>query len=250
MIPYFRKIRKKMADDNRPLKYMRYAIGEIVLVVIGILIALSINNWNDNRLVKAESKDLLKRLIVDLEQDISYFDAQEIEYKTWLQQIDFILDQVLVIDGVKISKPEHIIAGRGSLNFLHVTQMTFIEMFNSGKKLIFKEDEIIRDINLYYQYAENELHKLNSDNEYYWEWATDTLGEEFNNGLRLYSGRNLDYNDWSWQYDPTSKEYKHIESINIYYKIAIIENIRVINSLQKKSKQLIKKISEEYIKTE
>jgi len=46
MIPFFRKIRKKMADDNKPLKYMRYAIGEIVLVVIGILIALQINNWN------------------------------------------------------------------------------------------------------------------------------------------------------------------------------------------------------------
>ena len=46
MIPFFRKIRKKMADDNRPLKYMRYAIGEIILVVIGILIALQINNWN------------------------------------------------------------------------------------------------------------------------------------------------------------------------------------------------------------
>jgi len=47
MIPFFRKIRKKMADDNRPLKYMRYAVGEIVLVVIGILIALRINNWNE-----------------------------------------------------------------------------------------------------------------------------------------------------------------------------------------------------------
>jgi len=44
MIPIFRKIRKQMADDNKPIKYMRYAIGEIVLVVIGILIALSINN--------------------------------------------------------------------------------------------------------------------------------------------------------------------------------------------------------------
>ncbi len=48
MIPFFRKIRKKMADDNKPLKYMRYAIGEIVLVVIGILIALQINTWNNN----------------------------------------------------------------------------------------------------------------------------------------------------------------------------------------------------------
>jgi len=49
MIPFFRKIRKKMADDNRPLKYMRYAIGEIFLVVIGILIALQVNNFNEER---------------------------------------------------------------------------------------------------------------------------------------------------------------------------------------------------------
>ena len=49
MIGFFRKIRRKLADDNKPAKYFRYAIGEIALVVIGILIALSINNWNENR---------------------------------------------------------------------------------------------------------------------------------------------------------------------------------------------------------
>ncbi len=49
MINFFRKTRKKLADDNKFLKYSRYAIGEIVLVVIGILIALQINNWNENR---------------------------------------------------------------------------------------------------------------------------------------------------------------------------------------------------------
>ena len=39
MIPFFRRIHKKMAYDNKPLKYLKYAIGEIILVVIGILIA-------------------------------------------------------------------------------------------------------------------------------------------------------------------------------------------------------------------
>ena len=49
MLSFFRKIRKNMADDNRPLQYARYAIGEIVLVLVGILIALQINNWNEER---------------------------------------------------------------------------------------------------------------------------------------------------------------------------------------------------------
>ena len=61
MIPFFRRIRKKMADDNKPLKYMRYAIGEIVLVVIGILIALQINNWNELGKEKEKTNLLLEK---------------------------------------------------------------------------------------------------------------------------------------------------------------------------------------------
>lgn len=47
MIPFFRKIRKQISDDNKPLKYFRYAVGEIILVVIGILIALQISHWSE-----------------------------------------------------------------------------------------------------------------------------------------------------------------------------------------------------------
>jgi hypothetical protein len=66
MIPFFRKLRKKLADDNKPLKYMRYALGEIVLVVIGILIALQVNNWNEKRLNYMEEKRILKALSEEL----------------------------------------------------------------------------------------------------------------------------------------------------------------------------------------
>ncbi len=65
MINFFRKTRKKMADDNKPIKYLRYAIGEIALVVIGILIALSINNWNEQRKDNLTEKELLRGLIMD-----------------------------------------------------------------------------------------------------------------------------------------------------------------------------------------
>ena len=66
MINFFRKTRKKMADDNKPMKYMRYAIGEIVLVVIGILIALQINNWNEDR----KLEKLKQQLFVELKASI------------------------------------------------------------------------------------------------------------------------------------------------------------------------------------
>jgi hypothetical protein len=65
MIPLFRRTRKKMAEDNKPLKYARYAIGEIVLVVIGILIALQINNWNENRKAANEEVKILNALRAD-----------------------------------------------------------------------------------------------------------------------------------------------------------------------------------------
>jgi len=66
MIPFFRKIRKQFADDNRPLQYMRYAIGEIVLVVIGILIALQVNNWNENQKIRRTELKMLRELKEDL----------------------------------------------------------------------------------------------------------------------------------------------------------------------------------------
>ena len=59
-----------MADDNKPLKYMRYAIGEIVLVVIGILIALQINTWNEDRLKKIALQEHLKNMIENLNHEI------------------------------------------------------------------------------------------------------------------------------------------------------------------------------------
>jgi len=72
MINFFRKIRKQLADDNMPLKYFRYAIGEILLVVIGILIALSINNWNQSRKQNIAENEFLQGIKTDLKKDKEY----------------------------------------------------------------------------------------------------------------------------------------------------------------------------------
>ena len=69
MLPFFRKIRYKLAIDNQLPKYSRYAIGEILLVVIGILIALQVNNWNENRKERTIEIRYLQNLKSDLKND-------------------------------------------------------------------------------------------------------------------------------------------------------------------------------------
>lgn len=66
MIKFFRKIRQNLLSEGKTGKYFKYAIGEIVLVVIGILIALSINNWNENRKDSIEEKAILESLLENL----------------------------------------------------------------------------------------------------------------------------------------------------------------------------------------
>ena len=67
MINFFKKIRKKLLSKNKFSSYIIYAVGEIILVVVGILIALQINNWNENRKQRLHEIELVKLLITDLE---------------------------------------------------------------------------------------------------------------------------------------------------------------------------------------
>lgn len=65
MIKFFRHIRKSLLMENKISKYFKYAIGEIILVVIGILIALQINNWNEQRKMNSQEQEILEGLKVE-----------------------------------------------------------------------------------------------------------------------------------------------------------------------------------------
>src|SRR6056297_1262098 len=77
MIKFFRKIRQNLLMENKTGKYFKYAIGEIVLVVIGILIALQIDNWNNDRNDRKLEKHYVLGLINDLKSDsIAVYDLK------------------------------------------------------------------------------------------------------------------------------------------------------------------------------
>ena len=68
MIKFFRSIRKTLLSEGKKSKYFKYAIGEIVLVVIGILIALQINNWNENRKSQEKIDNYFEKMLVEMRQ--------------------------------------------------------------------------------------------------------------------------------------------------------------------------------------
>lgn len=73
MIQFFRKIRQHLLSTGETGNYLKYATGEIVLVVIGILLALQINNWNENRKNKITEGIYINRLTNELVSEIEYY---------------------------------------------------------------------------------------------------------------------------------------------------------------------------------
>jgi len=71
MLRFFSKMRYQLAAENRAAKYLRYAIGEILLVVIGILIALQINNWNEERKIHIYEQKILSDLLHTIDNDLA-----------------------------------------------------------------------------------------------------------------------------------------------------------------------------------
>jgi len=83
MVKFFRKIRQKLLSENKFIKYLLYAIGEIVLVVIGILIALQINTWNEVR----KERNIEQKLLLEYKAELDYnYKALEFSNKTMIRR--------------------------------------------------------------------------------------------------------------------------------------------------------------------
>jgi len=95
MIKFFRKIRYDLMEKNKTGKYLKYAIGEIVLVVIGILIALQINIWNQHRIAKAKEFSLYEKIIINLEHEDRILDTAMITFKKHLDSYDHIFNETI-----------------------------------------------------------------------------------------------------------------------------------------------------------
>lgn len=140
MIRFFRHIRQRLLTRKKFSKYLLYAVGEILLVVVGILIALQVNNWNQERQERNLEKAYMDRLYEDLDGDLSGFhELQEI----FIRKRDF-LTELLEGQPPDFSKSiaEEWLAGLYASRFISlptVRSATFDELAGSGRLTLIKD---------------------------------------------------------------------------------------------------------------
>ncbi len=102
MIKFFRKIRHSLIKENRVTKYLVYAIGEIILVVIGILIAISINNANDDRKEGKELANYLTKISNDVTRDIEQIKSLKIRRDSVRSKAILAYDELIKVESDQI----------------------------------------------------------------------------------------------------------------------------------------------------
>ena len=163
MIKFFRKIRQDLLSKGKTGKYLKYAIGEIILVVIGILIALQINNWNEERKSDNKGKELIRLIYNDLNTDITNLNGV---VKRLDEQLN-AAENLLVIFESQNKFIEDTLAfsndwARSSWPLsVERVQNTFSELKTSGQSTLINDKSLIDDLNQFYISYDSRIDNFN-----------------------------------------------------------------------------------------
>ena len=217
-------------EKNKTGKYLKYAIGEIVLVVIGILIALSINNWNQNQKDRKLGDDYLLRITSELEMDKSILNQKiNLADKLSSEYLDFIRKmyetQENKEDFIRLSS-----STEWNVDELILTDIAYSEMVNTGKFDLIRKSSLKDKITKYYrnyEFVASRVKELNSSNLAAINaagLAAPTMKYAFQEYLNLlppgtFSKNDHMFNDSDWAYinSPKSLEFRLLEDAVYYY---------------------------------
>tara|TARA_R110001632_G_scaffold129726_2_gene243805 strand:- start:335 stop:1087 length:753 start_codon:yes stop_codon:yes gene_type:complete len=187
MIKFLRRIRQRLLTENKFNKYLLYAIGEIILVVIGILIALQINNWNENRQIKKLENASIKGLFSEFKLNKSAIES----CKNLISEMRMYGDSIRMELGPLKSnlEIEQVNYWFGEIGFTRRCEIS-TDVLNSGNINIISNAEIRRQISKWF----SDLKDLEREEN---EWA-----QQFSTTITSYLNKwiqwdDVDYNEES-----------------------------------------------------
>ncbi len=196
MINFFRKTRKKLADDNKPVKYFRYAVGEILLVMVGILLALQVNTWNQNQQQKKVEILTLKTLASEFKENRNSIQSCQDNITKMRLFADSIRMQIgpelttLTIDDIN-----SLFGEIGSTEKCKVSVDILEDIRGSGKLNLITNEEIRIGISRWSSY----LKELEGEEN---DWA-----QEFSNQFIPYTNKWIQWDDVDFEYNNDDSRY-------------------------------------------
>ncbi len=149
MIKYFRRVRQRLLTENKFSRYFLYGIGEILLVVIGILIAVQINAWHENRTLKINETNILNQLNIDLKENYreltELFALMEISNESGKKILSHLKYKNEVTDSLRFW-----VEGFSSSNIFNNANTSYKNLENSSKNII-SNDSLRLRITLMYE---------------------------------------------------------------------------------------------------
>lgn len=184
MIKFFRRIRYDLMEKNKTGKYLKYALGEIVLVVIGILIALQINNWNEHRKEISRSQNYLEEFRKDLISDTLSLN----QALTRLKQVISAELWALRRTSYQVADSDSLMLAIGRTYFdREINDRTFSNVQNSGNSKLVGFDDLFTVLSQYYT-------KTNERMKAHTQWDEKEVTEKQEYKRALFSKIEVDVN--------------------------------------------------------
>ena len=228
MIKFFRKIRYNLMEQNKTGKYLKYAIGEIILVMIGILLALQINNWNEVRKDNRLEVDYYCKIKEDLEIDKNNI-SNIIEALLKRQQVckQLLLKLHSTPEDKSVIMDDYLASVRSDV--FYPNKAAISDLTSSGKLSLLQNEKLKQMILQYYTDMDNSLRIIHNNQEE----VTDRIFE-YDNILVMgahqtfyreeYGKELMDLlPDINWQTDKNNPYFKKFEE---HIAITVVVNAR------------------------
>ncbi|GAA4324778.1 hypothetical protein GCM10023115_41500 [Pontixanthobacter gangjinensis] len=235
-------------------QYLKYAIGEIVLVVIGILIALQINNWNETSKLKKEEVVYLKRLKLDLKKDTIY-------YNTSIDRANLLIDRNTLFLQKIYDEQRSIDEGKYLMNiplwdseYLTIQDNTFRELVSSGKLNIISNPGLKVAVVDFYRKIEVQENYMKEFNEYSRELMANYVSTHPGTIKQTRKPDELDkilnasmfrLEDFKFLNNPSDSQFQALEDIVLVYKNKHEIFVDQFQELKNVSKDLLNQIDQE-----
>lgn len=249
MLKFFKIIRQQLIAKGNFRKYAIYALGEIILVVVGILIALSINNWNERLKIEVLELEYLERLHSDLKADYLYLTKEIQECKKAMDGSYQYIHKAYETQNSIEDYMELIDLSIHRTELLVVQNSTYTELNNAGYLSIIQNRRLKDSLVALYREYEYVASRIKEFNDYHSRFLSSVkvYGRKYAKERSTIFDKAHMFNATEWKYinDPTSQDFKDQEWAQTMYYVKNAEAMELHKKLIVKVKFLIGQIDRE-----